>query len=161
MQSATIERLRQAFPALYTSTRFECDDRWFSMLMTLGTRLEGVLRDERAKPDSQQGADVAGEARETDTPALADECVEVVMETSDSLEVSLHVETPALMEVIADFHAQMQALQRKGATAQDSQGDYDKLHNAGEQTLAEEAVRADQGLYDTIPATPSAGEASV
>ena len=153
MQSANVERLRQAFPKLYRNTLFECDDRWFSLLLSIGARLEKALRNERARRVVQSGAN--GQ----DPNLLDDECVEVVLETSETLEISLHEDTPTLMRVLEQFEPQLHHFQRAGA----SRGTYQETHNHAEQTLAEEAIRADQGAFDTAadaPAgTPPADEA--
>jgi len=135
MHGDNIERLRQAFPRLYTATRFECDDKWFSQLMALGARLEAVLRDDE------------GEAA-----GLQEDFVETVLETSDGLDVSLYEENPLLTGIIDGFKSQFHDVQR-GETHEDP---YYRTHNIVEQTTSEEAVRADRSQWNGRDTTPPA-----
>lgn len=135
MLTENVLRLRQAFPRLFSLTRFECDDKWFAQLMAMGARLEAVLRTE---------GEEAG---------LGNDFIETVLETSEGLDVSLNEENPLLTEVIDAFKPLFHEFQRHGAAA----NPYYRTHNIVEQTASEEAVRADRAPWngkEPVPPTP-------
>ena len=121
MNDENIVKLRLAFPKLFAATRFECDDKWYSLLLTLGARLEHALR-----------ASVEREARA--------DFVEVVLETSEGLDVALNREDAGLNLVLDGMRAQSRALQKGGRHP----NPYLQTHTEQETTESEEVVRAER-----------------
>ena len=121
MQTENVLRLQQAFPRIYGRTRIECADKWFSLLMTAGARLESEFRD---RTDAER----------------AGSFVEVVLETSDGLEMSMHEEDPRASHVLEVLRPEFRAFQRTG----EHPTPYLWTHNASEQTTSEEIVAAER-----------------
>jgi hypothetical protein len=121
MNHENVVKLRQAFPKLFSATRFECGDNWYSLLLTLGARLERALR--------------ASEEREVRT-----NFVEVVLETSQGLDFALNREDASLNHVLDGMRAQSRVLQRGGRHPHP----YLWTHTEQETTESEEVVRAER-----------------
>jgi hypothetical protein len=94
--------------------------------------LEAALKDEESV-SNQDGQDF----------------VEVILETSDGLDLSLNREDRRLNAIVDEFRPRFKEHQRTGAESMP----YLWTHNMSEQTASEEAIRADQGL-DTQDLTP-------